>query len=152
MRMGKYYDEIAESMEINAADNIYLTGFFKSDTISFTPYALANYDLSGFYSDAFVAKLDTNIVFTQSNELNNLISNGICFPNTATNSLIISPGFLNQPFNVYLCDLTGSIVYESFKNTDANLEISTSNFAGGIYFLKLQTSDSERTFKSVVAK
>lgn len=152
MRMGKYYDEIAESMEIDANDNVYLTGFFKSDTISFTPYALANSDLSGFYPDAFVTKLDTNIVFTGSNEFGNLYSHGICFPNPASDLLNITPGIVNQPYNVCIYDLTGGIVYESFKNRDKNLEINTSNIAEGIYFLKLQTFESEKTYKIVITK
>jgi hypothetical protein len=57
---GNNYDEIARAIANDASGNVYITGTFRSSSLSFGAITLANADTTGNSWDIFIAKYDSN--------------------------------------------------------------------------------------------
>jgi hypothetical protein len=75
--------------------------------------------------------------------------NVIVFPNPATTSLYVQS---IEPATVQMFDATGRLILNTVVNADQRFEISTSDFAAGIYSIKVNASSFTSTQKVVIKK
>jgi len=135
-RMGGTSSDIASSsIAIDAAGNVYTTGYF-SGTVDFDPGAGVSNLISAGESDIFISKLsqyDLSLSIISTNEPISI------YPNPTEGNLTID--FKNKPFSkIEIYSLTGQKVkevteYESIKNGKINLNIA--NLEPSIYLVKI---------------
>ena len=134
-RMGGTEYDNATSIAIDAAGNVYTTGFF-SGTADFDPGAGVSNLISAGNHDIFISKLsqyDLSLSIISTNEPISI------YPNPTEGNLTID--FKNKPFsNIEIYSLTGQKVkevteYESIKNGKINLNIA--NLKPSIYLVKI---------------
>lgn len=75
-------------------------------------------------------------------------------PNPAKDRVkVLIPSGLKSDGTLTVTNLLGSVLYtESIKNTDATLELTTANFAEGVYFITLTHEGTRTTSKLVISK
>ena len=58
----------------------------------------------------------------------------------------------NSPLNLQLFDISGKLIWENdlISNTDIKINLSTKNYARGIYFLKFQSFQFHRIEKVIL--
>ena len=72
------------------------------------------------------------------------------FPNPANNHLTIALPVTSKKIEVCITDITGKIIYTTTSTDTKNIEVSTKDFAEGIYSVHIQTADFIGTKKLVV--
>ena len=143
-----YGEEIADIVIINS--DIYVTGYTTARNnpgFGFFPLVTQNNgcyfdnNYNGSFQDAYIAKFCyKNIIGI--NEIENKLHNQlIVYPNPSTSKLIIN--LENQSFNInILVSIYTSngqeVINAEFKTKISGIEINTSNFADGIYFIKVR--------------
>jgi hypothetical protein len=74
----------------------------------------------------------------------------VLYPNPANDKVIIQlPPNLNIE-NIFSLDVAGKIVHYQGRNNSDNLEINTSHWAEGMYFIRISTNKGEWNYKIVV--
>jgi len=133
-----------QSIVLDAADKVYVTGAFSSPSISFGTTTLIN----GGSLDMFIAKLDTLTIPTGINEAVNIENGVFVFPNPAGSELRIT----NVEFrieSVEVFDVLGQKYNSAFDILNSELTIDVSSLSAGIYFIKVRTEKEERVAKFV---
>lgn len=120
---------------IDSNDNIYVAGF-GFDTIAFD-------DLETYYDGyyPFLIKLNNENIVTnvQNLESNNSLQ---IFPNPVSNIVNIKLNGIKEALRLlHLLDVNGSVLKE-VESLNSNIEIDLSQFASGIYFIKIQTIEN----------
>ena len=108
-------------------------------------------DLFYIHKGSFVCGTPPNMALGLSNiESNKEID---IYPNPATNEFTISNGQLanGNAVTIKIIDVTGNLIYNT-TSTNQKTEVSTKDFAPGIYFVQIQTPDFVETKKLVVVK
>ena len=125
-----------------ASGDIYVAGYFASDTMTFDSISLYNCDTNNYYShDVFIAKLSQQSTGSQSMVNNESFK---VFPNPANgNTRIEIQGTPNGMVCIH--SSLGGIVKKA-KVTGNSTEISTNDLAAGIYIIEYSTG--ERSFFS----
>lgn len=143
--------DYGQSLTLNNAGNVYITGNFESPSILFGTTTLINADITGFTPDIFIAKLDTLLV-TGNSEIANFGNYISIFPNPANNHLTIDLGSRGKKITVTITDIIGKIIYITSASETQKIEVNTKDFAEGIYVVQIQTAGFIGTKKLVVKK
>ena len=74
------------------------------------------------------------------------------YPQPAKDLLHIELMGANSPLNLQLFDISGKLIWENdlISNTDIKINLSTKNYARGIYFLKFQSFQFHRIEKVIL--
>lgn len=84
---------------------------------------------------------------TQVNEIQNINSNFIIYPNPAQQTFTVE--LQQNNFDVTITDITGSKIYEN-KNVFSKTLISSKGFMNGIYFIHVKTDKNHFTQKLII--
>ena len=93
---GNDYD-LGNSITTDASGNVFITGMFESDTITFGTTVLTNADNTGLYEDIFIAKYDTNGNLLWAKSAGGTaadVSNSVA---TDTNGNVFITGYFHSP-------------------------------------------------------
>ncbi len=135
------------SVSTDANGNVFIAGSSRSPTISFGTTTLTI--ASAIYVDIFIAKLDTVLV-TGGNEIETSDNGVLLFPNPANNHLTIALASNYKKTEVTITDITGKIIYSATESAMQKMEVSTKDFASGVYLVQIQTTDFIETKKLIV--
>jgi len=149
--MGGAYPDVGRSMVIGASGNVHVAGMFQSPSVSFGSTTLTNADNSGNTGDIFIAKLDT-LLITGNNAIENFSNGILLFPNPANNHLTISLKNIHKTIEVTISDVTGKIIFTITATETQKIEVSTKDFAVGIYVVQIQAADFIEMKKLIVVK
>jgi hypothetical protein len=120
------------SIALNATNDIYVTGYFRSSTIVFGSTTLTNIGTSTL--DMYVAKLSSSssvgINENQEIELN-------IYPNPFTSTTTISFSEEQKNTSLKITDVLGNVVLQSIINNH-QYTIDMSGYANGIYFVRIE--------------
>ena len=94
---------------------------------------------------------DTGSVTTGISE-NSIASSINLFPNPAKNHLTIDLGSNNKKVELTIADITGKVIYTTTANETNMIEVNTSEFAAGIYIVRIQASGFVGTKKLVLER
>lgn len=137
--------ETANSISTFDGD-VYLTGYFYSDSISFDSFYLYN-DTTYGSTDIFVAKLVPSIL-TNLNEQKSLSDDSfIIFPNPSSGRITISSA--EQFEKIIITDLFGQIIFQEKSN---NKSISLNLEKTGIYFITVVSEKQTSTKKLILQR
>ncbi len=132
--VGNDKEDAVNKVNVDKFENVYITGYFYSPTITFGTATLTN---NGDY-DIFIAKLSKYAVI---NEFNNIVDIKI-FPNPSNGifNVLINNIAVNSSVNFFVENIYGQTIYkENLKNRAKNFtkQIDLSDYSKGIYFVKL---------------
>lgn len=137
--------ELGSSISTFGGD-VYLTGYFYSDSISFDSFYLYN-DTTYGSTDMFVAKLVPSIL-TNLNEQKSLSDDSfIIFPNPSSGRITISSA--EQFEKIIITDLFGQIIFQEKSN---NKSISLNLEKTGIYFITVVSEKQTSTKKLILQR
>jgi hypothetical protein len=74
------------------------------------------------------------------------------FPNPVKDHLSIVAGNENKSVELTIADLNGKIFYTATLPESQHIELNTSNFVSGVYFLKIKTVKTIEMKKLIVVK
>jgi len=137
---GRY--DIGYGTAIDGIGNIYFTGAFASDSITFGSYTLINNTDSGNYN-MYIAKLGS---FTGINEMISSLNISV-YPNPASDIITIN---IAISATIEIFNMEGQII-KRLKVKDDKTDIDISDFASGVYIIRAQT-DSGITTKKFIKK
>lgn len=128
-------------ISVDLDDNIYVTGQFRSSSISFSSHSLQNANTS--FADVFVAKYGEDIGVGMENVEHNIYS---VFPNPATTEITVN-GF--SPTYLKLLNAVGQMVVMSKGN-----KLSIGDLPQGLYVLQMFDGNGQqvKSEKVIVAK
>jgi hypothetical protein len=137
----------ARSIVLNNTGDIYIAGDFTGPSATFGSIILTN-DTTNFSSDVFVAKLDT-VIISGSDDIDSG-KDVLLFSYPSANHFILDLGSRYKKAEVTIFDSSGKIFSTAIKKDSQKIEVSTLDFAEGIYFIQIQTADFLVTKKIVV--
>lgn len=128
----------------------------ENETFSGTPESIDVLDIKVTATDKLgesASEFFTLSIYDNGNSSLNNISEGIeIYPNPAINYIYIKQSSNSNNFNlVSITDITGKIILETNINSDI-FRINVSDFAGGTYFVKVQTSTETLRKKIIIKK
>jgi len=139
--------DYANSLTVNANEDIYVTGVSGSPTCAFNNnLAIFNNDIwTGSY-DFFIAKLKGNSPnsITDYNQ-NNLDLN--IYPNPAIDNIAINIRQNNSKITVNIYNLLGELQYNSLLENNTNVDIS--NLANGVYIIEVINDEEIKKAKFI---
>jgi len=140
---GGYYDA-ARSVSTNAAGNVYLTGDFDSDFLTFGSTTLTN---AGSH-DIFIAKLSNNVAanITQ-NHFNDEIK---VFSNPLSSETILQTGNLLHYATLAMDNVFGQTVKQIKNISGQSVTLERDNLPGGLYFIHLTEDNKTIATKKLV--
>lgn len=130
--------EWGNAITSDAYGNVYVTGKFSSNTISFDTFTLNN---SGGW-DMFIAKLNATTVGIEEKKAGNEL---LIYPNPATDLITIQT---NQPILIEIYSLEGNLI-ESKKIIGTNNH-TISNYANGMYLVKFYDNTGGFSYQKLV--
>jgi CubicO group peptidase (beta-lactamase class C family) len=127
-----------------------MTDMFHSEDYGFTLVTMTNTQTGWFaiFNEMF-NKIKNHIVGIKENEALSLIH---IFPNPANDRITINLGNHYKNVETIISDITGKIIYKTSSGEIQFVEVSTKDFAEGIYIVKVQSDNFTGTKKFVVAK
>lgn len=87
--------------------------------------------------------------YINENESGNYIS---LYPNPAVSELTILLPHYSKNAEVTVTNVTGKVIYQNSYLSTQKIDVNTSSFGTGIYFVQIQTADFISTRKFVVSK
>lgn len=142
--MGSAIYDIGISLDIDDFGYLHMTGSY-SNPITFDSIALPHL---GHY-DIFIAKLDLVPNTLGSYEIENSGKRILLAPNPATNHFTINFPGNDKQIKIVISDITGKVIYSTNSN-ETKVEVSTEDFADGIYFVKINGVGFIETQKLIV--
>ncbi len=147
--VGNDKEDAVNSVSVDKFENVYITGYFYSNTITFRTTTLTN---NGDY-DIFIAKLSKYAVI---NEFSNNIDIKI-FPNPSNGIFNVSLNNIavNSSVNLSVENIYGQTIYKkNLKNISKNYtkQIDLSDFSQGTYLLKLISNNKIIKVKKMILK
>ncbi|MFZ4398974.1 MAG: SBBP repeat-containing protein [Bacteroidales bacterium] len=139
--VGSNGDDEGESIVRDINGFIYVSGYFRSTSISFGNYTL--YKAQGITTNVFLAKLDPSIL-TRIENLN-IKNNLLLFPNPSSNNLTIEAQAKTE---IEIINIEGQIIKKIILNENKT-DIDISAFSSGIYIIKALTGNSIITKKFI---
>lgn len=142
IRVGSAHWEQGNGVATDVNGNVFISGFFSSDSINFGTTILTN---AGSWN-IFIAKLDGTTGIENAENTNGFS----IYPNPTNDKLTISNEQLTigNSLTISITDITGKLIYANTATT-TKTEISTKDFAKGIYLVKLQSKDFVETRKVI---
>jgi hypothetical protein len=149
---GGINDEVTSSIALSASRNVLVVGYFYGNSISFGSNTIVNADSNK--TDIFIAKLD--LVTGMESAANSY--NIILYPNPTESTFTISTAtqFQNVPIAIAIeiYNVLGEKMYLASPLRTSNYELRTvadaSEWAPGIYFVKVHTENGSMVSKLVV--
>ncbi len=138
------------SLAFDASGNLFLTGFFSSPSITFSPTTLTNALGNGGNSDIFITKLNTTTTTGINDALawssmTNISPNPFSFSTTIQTDKILN----NATLTVY--NIFGQQVKQLANLSGQTITLYRDNLSSGVYFIQLtQENKIEMTNKLVV--
>ena len=83
---------------------------------------------------------------------NSLAASINLYPNPATNHLTIELPNANKKFDLTITDITGKIIYSTTQSETQKIEVSSKDFAEGVYVVQIQSADFIETKKLIIKK
>ncbi len=134
--------DVSLAITVNASSEVYITGQFQHDTLTFGTTGLISYVGSN-YTDVFVAKLSYVTGIYEPNSFSNSIK---IFPNPSTSHFTInSQTIINQ---IEITNMLGQVIYRA-KPKDKRAEVVMKD--AGIYFVSVIAGE-ERVVRKVVVE
>ncbi|MEI6488974.1 MAG: T9SS type A sorting domain-containing protein [Bacteroidota bacterium] len=143
---GTSYDD-SYSIAIDAVGNAYITGYFKSPTITFGATTLTNAISTGSTTDFFIAKLDGTIT-TGIAEMENG-ETVLLAPNPFTSQLSISFNEAQKNTSIKLMNTLGECI-QQLTTSNQQLILDMSSFARGMYFVQITDANKNVVNKKVI--
>ena len=103
--------------------------------------------LKGFYIDDIKVLYGSNGLPESTSEVNWSV-----FPNPAANQFTIALPDNFTKISAAISDITGKIIYETKASNIQKINVSTRDFAQGVYLVQIQTEDFVSTKKIIVVK
>ncbi len=157
---GTSYDDAINGISVDASDNVYISGYFSYGQLAFGTDTVHNF-INDFvnlnYMQVLAAKAGTASVLTTTtttttglNNISSSPSDGFeIYPNPVTKHLYLqSLRSSENNFIVTLTDILGRKYLNSIKLSDY-AELDLEALSAGIYYLRLTSGASERTYKIV---
>ena len=150
---GGIYNDQGRGIAVNATEDIYITGYFSSPSITFTPYTLTNPDNTGSFDDVFVAKTGT---VTSISQYSNLTSQISLYPNPTSGKFWVSNSSRqitdsdSEIRSIEIYNVTGKKIYQSTPYNNSAIDISIEPI--GIYFVHVKTQKGIFTKKISIYK
>lgn len=126
-------------------ENVYITGSFKSNSISFGATTLNNTNTGT--NDSFVAKFDYGLIATTENS--NLVASHL-YPNPS-NGIFNLKTTTAKVIQIEVLNALGQRIL-SQKPTTENIQIDLRNKPNGVYLLKIQTDKGFENKKLILKK
>ena len=133
--------DYGNSISKDAAENIYISGYFQSPTITFGATTLTN---NGSY-DIFIAKLNTTTGIAE-------MENGetvLLAPNPFTSQLSISFNVAQKNTSIKLMNTLGECI-QQLTTSNQQLILDMSSFARGMYFVQITDANKNVVNKKVI--
>lgn len=128
--VGGIDSETSYSIALDTSDNVYITGGFMSQNLSFGTTTLTN---AGFES-IFIAKLGTNYGMTVETRSENEIQ---IFPNPFSYSTTIQTDISVKNASITVYNITGQTVKETTNLSGNTFTLNRDNLPSGVYFVRL---------------
>jgi hypothetical protein len=142
-------DDQGWAVTIDASYSVYVAGRFSSSIIPFAENILTNIDSSGYNYELFVAKLDHSSVGIETPLTDDNIS---IYPNPTSDHVTITLPTNSKKVSVTITDLSGKIIYSATEAATQKIEVSTKDFAEGVYVVRVQAAEYSLAEKVVVVK
>ncbi len=113
--------------------------------ISFTPTVDGQYAVEISWSTCLDTSACIQVTVASISELET--SGILIFPNPTTNLVYINFEDLIPSFEIELLDMKGSLLFEKTEENTQGSSVDLSNFASGIYWLRLEINGSKQHFK-----
>ena len=139
---GGQYNDVANSIASDRLGNIYITGYFNSQTMEFGTDTIIN---SVSYCDVFIAKINSSTLLNSPliSTTPQLIS---LFPNPAIDQLTVRSA--NQPINeITIYNLFGQIIYRSSYIELTQVQVNVADLPTGVYLIKVNGSEMRKFVK-----
>jgi len=146
--IGGSRDDFAYDIALDDLEKIYVVGYFYSSSISFGQDTIYNAGPPWSpTSDMFIAKLDTGLIYTNTNS--EVYRNAVViFPNPASTSFTITGNSFSQNAQIEIFNLLGKKIYSAA--TCLPYTVDCRLFPPGIYLVKLQSENSFAVQKLIV--
>lgn len=136
----------ATSVSADNLGNVYVAGYFGSDTLGFDSSILLNDTTSSF--DIFIAAINS---ITGVENIANQNDNIFIYPNPSNGKFIVKEDeaqMTNHKLEIY--NVFGEKIYSTLISSQSNNNVDISSQPKGIYFVKVQSADKVYTEKVVV--
>jgi hypothetical protein len=139
--------EIGAGIGSDTHGAFYVSGWTMSDTL-----VIGNTDLlNAGQADIFNLKLARGSL-TSISKTDFTRDPFLIYPNPAVNMFSVSNRNSGNLFQIIISDVRGNIVFNSGVDTSSYMEISTKYFSSGIYFVRIQTSETVYTKKLIIER
>ncbi len=134
-------DDEASFVTVDKLNNIYLTGNYRSTTLTFANNTVVNSVNTGNSTDLFIAKAGISVGINEHNGQEHLTIS----PNPATEFIKLKT---NQTGLAKIMDMHGKLVKSILTNKNA-LEINIANLPRGTYYMKVQKQNKTMVGKFI---
>jgi hypothetical protein len=148
-----FYFEYAYAIGADAKDNLYFTGPWEGNTLSFSPQEVASTGNTDFYIAKIGYPADTTD--TSGSVINEYQKNeSLVFPNPNNGNFTVSNIDFNNEMIISVFDITGRIVYERLIPAGIlpKAELSLNDIQQGLYMLRVVSGGNEFFSKFVVRR
>jgi uncharacterized delta-60 repeat protein len=142
----------SQGMAINLFDGFYFSGdkVYLSPNDKITVLGVSNDEV--WRKKVFIARYHNDLTNAIPKEPSVNKFNVLVYPNPATDKFSIEFSRNYNKVDLSITDITGKVIYTTVATETQKIEVNTTDFAEGIYLVRVQTNDFTETKKVIVSK